>query len=92
MQSLFGMEWRDYRCIRRLLGVDAGVGRPAEPDEETERAVWHALARRLELDPSHSLEPAQYLEVRAETGASLRAIWRHARRRADAGAVDSISG
>ena len=85
MRSHFRMSNREYTRWRRLLLGGSGVGRPAEPDEETERQLWRALASRLRPDPDRPLNPEQYLEICAECGASLRAIWNAAQRWATEG-------
>ena len=58
-----------------LRGVDPAVGRPPEPDEVTSARLWHAWSSRTEADASDLLTPETYLDIHAETGLSLRAIW-----------------
>ena len=83
MRELFGMGSREYGQLRRRLGVTAGAGRPPALDEATEHRLWHALAGWLRPDPTRPLAPEQFLEVHAETGVPLRAIWSFARQWAD---------
>ena len=78
MQSLFGMDAREYTVLRERLAVGSGAGRPADLDEASERKLWHALVDRLQSDPERPLEPAQFLDVEVETGLPLRAIWNRA--------------
>ena len=79
MHRMFGMSSREFAELRRQLGVATGVGRPAELDETAEHRLWHAMAGRLGSDPDSPLEPEQVLELHAETGVPLRAIWSRAR-------------
>ncbi len=75
MQTLFGLGPREYSRIRRMLSVDPSVGRPPEPDEESTHRLWHAWVDRVGEDESGPLPPTIYLELHAETGLSMRAIW-----------------
>jgi len=75
MRSLFGMSGREYGRLRRMLVVEPALGRPPEPDEETSHRLWHVLSERLTPDSDLALAPAEYLSVREESGATLRAIW-----------------
>ena len=90
MRCHFGMSSREFAKLRHTLAAPASVGRPAEPDEETSAKLWRALDGRVRPDPDWPLAPQEYLAVQVECGASLRAIWRHARQRAGLG--DSFSG
>jgi len=75
VQILFGLNARDYSRLRRTLSVDPAVGRPPEPDEVGSAKLWHAWSSRTEGDASGLLTPETYLDIHAETGLSLRAIW-----------------
>lgn len=75
MQALFGLGPREYSRMRRLLSVEPSVGRPPEPDEERTHRLWHAWVDRVGDDESRALSPKAYLELQAEIGLSLRAIW-----------------
>lgn len=85
MRSLFGVGSREYTRLRRMLAVEPAVGRPPEPDEATSHRLWRALSTHLQPDADRPLDPKRYLEVHAETGASLRAIWTLAQRWLDYG-------
>ena len=75
MQCLFGVGAREYTRLRRLLTVEPAVGRPPEPDETISHALWRAWSERVGEDPSQPLTPEDYLALRDESGASLRAVW-----------------
>lgn len=75
MRRLFGVGSREYTRLRRMLAVKPAVGRPPEPDEETSHRLWRALATRLEAAADGELDPAEYLKIHEESGASMRAIW-----------------
>ncbi len=75
MQTLFGLGPREYSRMRRMLSVDPSVGRPPEPDEESTHRLWHAWVDRVGEDESGLLSPTAYLELHAQTGLSMRAIW-----------------
>lgn len=75
MQTLFGLGPREYSRIRRMLSVAPSVGRPPEPDEESSHRLWHAWVGQVAEDESGPLSPTAYLELHAETGLSMRAIW-----------------
>ena len=75
MQTLFGLGPREYSRMRRMLSVDPSVGRPPEPDEESTHRLWHAWADHVGDDESGPLSATAYLELHAETGLSMRAIW-----------------
>ena len=80
MRSLFGVGSREYTRLRRLLTVDPAIGRPPEPDETTSHALWRAWSARMSEDPDTPLAPEDYLELGAESGASMRTVWSLTRR------------
>lgn len=75
MQALFGLGPREYSRMRRMLSVAPSVGRPPEPDEESSHRLWHAWVDRVGENETGPLSPTTYLELHAETGLSMRAIW-----------------
>jgi len=75
MQTLFGLGPREYSRMRRMLSVDPSVGRPPEPDEESTHRLWHAWVDHVGDDESGPLSATAYLELHAQTGLSMRAIW-----------------
>ncbi len=75
MQTLFGVGPREYSRMRRMLSVNPSVGRPPEPDEAGTHMLWHAWVDRVGEDQSEPLSPTAYLELHAETGLPMRAIW-----------------
>ena len=83
MYMLFGMAGRDYTRSRQALGIEGGVGRPAELDDERANRLWSVLQGRLRPDRERPLEPSEFLAVSAECGVPLRALWSHARRWAE---------
>lgn len=80
MRSLFRMSNREFTGRRRALAVNHGVGRPAELDEASENRLWAALSGSLRPDPNRPLDPERYLEIQAECGVPIRAIWNAVRR------------
>lgn len=74
MRELFGMGAREFRNIRAALGVTIGIGRPPALDEESEIALWHAVAARLGTGATLGAET--YLALWKETGVPVRTIWR----------------
>ncbi len=75
MNTLFGVSPREYSRMRRMLSVDPSVGRPPEPDEESTHKLWHTWVDRVADQETGPLSPHLYLELHAETGISMRAIW-----------------
>lgn len=75
MQTLFGLGAKEYTRLRRTLSVDPSVGRPPEADEETTHRLWYAWDRRVDGEENDLLPATEYLELHAETGVSMRAIW-----------------
>ena len=75
MQTLFGLGAKEYSRLRRTLSVEPSIGRPPDPDEESTHRLWHAWSRRVDDEENDMLPAAEYLELRAETGVSMRAIW-----------------
>ncbi len=75
MQSLFRLSPRDYTRLRRLLVVDASVGRPPVPDEGASHDLWHAWQKLTDHDASTPLKPEEYLALHEQTDAPMRAIW-----------------
>ena len=75
MQILFGLNARDYSRLRRTLSVDPSVGRPPEPDEASSHRLWQVWSSRVGGEESGLLAPETYLQIHAETGISMRAIW-----------------
>ena len=85
MQTLFGLGGKAYSRLRRALSLDPSVGRPPEPDEESTHRLWHAWNQRIDGEDNELLSAAKYLELHAETGVSMRAIWNLTRRWAQYG-------
>ena len=92
MHTLFGVSPREYSRVRRMLSVDPSVGRPREPDEESTHRLWHAWVERVADEKSGSLAPQVYLELHAETGLSMRAIWNLTQRWEQYGDVNNHKG
>lgn len=83
MRRLFGMGSREYTRLRRALAVEPAVGRPPEPDEETAHRLWRAIETAMAGRDGYELLPIHYLQICETTGASLRSVWRCAKRWAD---------
>lgn len=71
MHHFFGMEAGEYAERGRRLGVIRPTGRPSEPEEAEEAAVWQAYAALRKED----LTPEDYIELCKTTGLSLRTLW-----------------
>ena len=90
MAELTGMRSREYSRWRRLYGLPPGMGRPAEPDEDTENAIWRTCEERMDDDERKPLEARDYIEIAETCRASLKTVWRAlARWREDAAGTDS---
>ena len=85
MQALFGVNAKEYTRWRRLMTLEPAVGRPAEPDEDTEHALWKAWKARVKGEDAELLTAEDYLALKAETDVELRAIWLLTRRWAQYG-------
>lgn len=87
MQTFFGLGCREYARLRRTLAVDASLGRPPEPDEESVEKVWSAWTRHADSLENGLLPPQLYLDIHHETGVSLRSIWGQSCRWSEYGAL-----
>lgn len=85
MQALFGVSAKEYTRWRRLMTLEPAVGRPAEPDEDTEHALWKAWKARVKGEDAELLTAEDYLALKAGTDVELRAIWHLTRRWAQYG-------
>lgn len=74
MHHFFGMEAGEYAERGRRLGVIRPMGRPSEPEEAEEAAVWQAYAA-LRKSKDEDLTPEDCIELCKSTGLSLRTIW-----------------
>ena len=92
MQTLFGLGAKEYSRLRRTLSVDPSIGRPPEPDEESTHRLWHAWERRVDSEEHDLLPAAGYLELYAETGVSMRAIWNLTQRWSQFGDLSGVAG
>ena len=92
MRRFFGVGAREYTRLRRMLALDPVIGRPAEPDEATAHAIWHAITARLKSDPERPLDARDYLDIHGQCGASVRAIWHIGERWENGEDVDGIDG
>lgn len=71
MQALFGMTPLQYANRRKLLNLaGAGIGRPSEPSEEDQHAVWRAWHRHTGLP-----EVQRYLETSRTSQVPLNVVW-----------------
>jgi len=92
MQTLFGLGAKEYSRLRRTLSVDPSIGRPPEPDEESTHRLWHAWEQRVDSEEHDPLPAAGYLELYAETGVSMRAIWNLTQRWSQFGDLSGVAG
>jgi len=75
LRALFGLGAREYTRLRRMFSVAPSVGRPPEPDEAMEHALWDAWSKRVADREPGTLDATDYLAIHEETGTSLRAVW-----------------
>ena len=75
MQTLFGVGPREYSRLRRMLSVAPSVGRPQNPEEDESHKLWHAWEEKGYDKNPETLTPDVYLNLHAETGVPMRAIW-----------------
>ena len=92
MQTLFGLGAKEYSRLRRTLSVEPSIGRPPEPDEESTHRLWHAWEKRVDSEEHDPLPAAGYLELYAETGVSMRAIWNLTQRWSQFGDLSGVAG
>ena len=92
MQTLFGLGAKEYSRLRRTLSVEPSIGRPPEPDEESTHRLWHAWEQRVDSEEHDPLPAAGYLELYAETGVSMRAIWNLTQRWSQFGDLSGVAG
>jgi hypothetical protein len=90
MQALFGLSAKEYTRRRRLMTLEPAVGRPAEPDEDTEHALWKAWKARVKGEEAELLTAEDYLALKADTDVELRAIWLLTRRWAKYGNPEGL--
>ena len=74
MQALFGMDASEYAERGWRLQVRRHSGRPADPREDEETAVWQAY-EALQKPEDHALSPEDYLILCETTGVSARTVW-----------------
>ncbi len=75
MQTLYGMNGKEYTGWRQMLGMPPAAGRPPDADEEASHRVWHAWHALLgDRDPDE-LQPAEFLALHDDTQVPLRSLW-----------------
>jgi len=90
MQALFGVSAKEYTRWRRLMTLEPAVGRPAEPDEDKEHALWKAWKARVKGEDVELLTAEDYLALKEDTDVNLRAIWQLTRRWAQYGNPEGL--
>jgi len=80
MAELTDMGGREYTRWRRLYGLPPGMGRPPEPDEKTENAVWRACEQRMGTGPRRPLAAEDYLAIAEVCDVPLRTVWQALKR------------
>jgi len=71
MHHYWGMTSRDCAERRRVLDVDAPIGRPPQADDATLEALWHLWQETSGIAD----ERQRYLELSKRSDLSLTAIW-----------------
>lgn len=79
MHHYFGMDSTEYAEQGRRLGVIRTSGRPTEPSETEEAAIWHALGA-LEKPAGEDLTAEECLTLCQQSGLSPRTLWLVTRR------------
>jgi hypothetical protein len=74
MHHFFGMDSTEYAERGRALGLVRTVGRPSEPTEAEEAALWKAY-EALNLPKGADLTPGDYLRLYKTTEIPLRTLW-----------------
>jgi len=74
MHHFFGMDSTEYAERGRALGVIRLTGRPGEPREDEEAAIWKAY-EGLAKDRDEGLTPEDYLSLHKATRVPLRTLW-----------------
>ncbi len=74
MHHFFGMDSNAYAERGRSLQLVRPIGRPPEPTEAEEQAIWQAYA---DLEKPEGEEPSaeDYLALHRATGIPLRTLW-----------------
>ena len=76
MTELFGMGRHEYAVWRRFCGLPNGAGRPTEPDEATERAIWRSCEAHVGDSTKRPLDANDYLAIATHCNAPVRTVWR----------------
>jgi len=71
MHHYWGMTSRDCAERRRVLGIEAPVGRPSQADESTLEILWHLWHELAAIAD----ERRRYLELAKRSELPLSAIW-----------------
>lgn len=71
MHHFWGMTSRDCAERRRVLGIDAPVGRPAQADDVALERLWHLWQETASIAD----ERMRYLELARRSELSLSVIW-----------------
>ena len=75
MQSLFGLNGKEYTGWRKLLAMPPSAGRPPDADEEASHRAWHAWRALLGDRDPEDIDPAELLELHERTGVPMRSLW-----------------
>ena len=71
MHHFWGMTSRDCSERRRVLGIDAPIGRPAQADEHALERLWHLWQETDDIAD----ERKRYLELARRSDIPLSVIW-----------------
>ncbi|MGH3993381.1 MAG: STY4526/YPO1902 family pathogenicity island replication protein, partial [Pseudonocardiaceae bacterium] len=74
MHHFFGMDSSEYAERGRSLRVVRLIGRPREPTEVEERAIWQAY-QDLDKHGEEDLTAEEFLALHRITGIPLRTLW-----------------
>lgn len=75
VHDLFGMSTREYAARRRHLPASLGQGRPQLPDRKVEDELYACWRKMVDSRGTFDLNGFDYVELRAKTGVSIRAVW-----------------
>jgi hypothetical protein len=74
MQAFFGMDSTEYAILGRRLKVIRHIGRPLEPNEADERAIWTAY-RSIGIPSPEKMTLEDYHQLCEISGCSARTVW-----------------
>ena len=75
LHELYGFSTREYAARRRHLPSNLGQGRPQLPERKVEDELYAAWRKMVDSRDTYDLNAIDYLDLHAQTGVSIRAVW-----------------